>query len=161
SADAFDPDRPITRAEVAKLLTLMLARDPDRQIQVGAGNAQTFTDVTPAAWHYAYVETAARLGLVRGSDGQFRPDDPVTREELAVMIIRALGLEQAVPTADPLQLQDLNQTADWSHKAVLLALENGLMRGVSSVAFDPQGVATRAQAAAVVLRALLHAEQQP
>lgn len=152
----FEPDRSITRAEFAKLLVLMLAADPARRIGVQNAATPTFSDVAPGAWHYAYVETAYRLGLILGSGGKFRPDDPVTRQEMSVMMVRALGLEQEARAAAeaPLRFADAGQVADWARGHVAVAVQTGLLRGMTPEAFAPAGQATRAQAAVVVMRAM-------
>jgi hypothetical protein len=156
SATAFEPDRNITRAELAKLLVSMLALDPTSGVKLEAPATPSFKDVAPDAWYYIYVETAARHGLVKGSAGQFRPNDPVTRQEMAAMLLRALGLEEASQTAATnFTFSDANSIADWARGYVALAVQTGLMRGLTATEFGPEAFATRAQAAVVVLRAMI------
>ncbi len=152
----FQPDRSITRAELAKLLVQMLAQDPDRGVTVAAPAQPTFADVAADAWYYDYVETAARHGLVQGYGGRFRPDDPVTREEMTAMVLRAMGLEAAARAAAnaALPFRDADQVAEWARGYVAVASQKGLVRGVGGGAFAPAGTATRAQGAALVLRAM-------
>ncbi|WP_433944346.1 S-layer homology domain-containing protein [Paenibacillus sp. SN-8-1] len=94
-ADAFGTDDRTTRGEFATLLVkglnLPLKYDP---------NEQTFFDIVygaeSATWSFEYIETAARAGIVTGqTEGFFAPDMPITREQAAVMIARALKLKMA------------------------------------------------------------------
>ncbi|MHB9145025.1 MAG: S8 family serine peptidase [Symbiobacteriia bacterium] len=158
SPQEFQPDRTITRAELAKLLVEMVRRSrPD--VQVIGGNIPTFTDVQTEAWYYAYIETAARLGLLKGDSGKARPEASVTREEMAVMLVRAMSLESKAPQAATqiLPYSDAASVAAWAKGYVALARQLGLMQGVTQNAFEPQSSATRAQGAVVILRAM---EQQ-
>lgn len=90
SEEHFEPDRTITRAEMTKLLVQFLGYKGTKD-SVSRPNL-TFKDVANDAWYASYVAKAAELGLVEGSEGLFRPKDAITREELIVMIVRALGL---------------------------------------------------------------------
>ncbi|HZG75125.1 MAG TPA: S-layer homology domain-containing protein, partial [Paenibacillus sp.] len=82
--NAFSPDRHVTRAEFASMLTRALGLTPNAQ-------AAGFTDVTDGAWYEGAVGAAVAYGLVTGfEDGTFRPNDRVTREQMAVMLERAL-----------------------------------------------------------------------
>lgn len=152
----FQPDRPVTRSELARLLVEALAQDPERAVTLERPAAPTFTDVPEDAWYFPYVETAARRGIIKGSDGRFRPDDPVTREEMAAMILRTLGQEAAAQAAASrmLPFRDATEVAAWARGYVALALERGLLQGVDASSLAPRERATRAQAAAVVLRAM-------
>lgn len=115
----FDPDGVITRAQFAALLVRAL------------GLAETqgpspFTDVAPSAWYAWSVSTAAHEGLILGSDGQFRPDAPITRQEMAVMIKRVAGRYRLTPAGVDQALTQLNSMADgsavasWAREAVVI-----------------------------------------
>jgi len=156
SSTEFQPDRMITRAELAKLLVGMMALDPQANVPTVAPASPTFVDVSPAAWYYSVVETASALGFIKGDGGFFRPDDPVTRQEMAVMLGRALGKSYPVPagTTQALPFADASDISQWAVDGVAAAWYWGLMQGVGGNTFQPLGNATRAQAAAVVLRML-------
>ncbi len=156
SLTEFQPDRNITRAEFTKLLVSLLAQDPQRKVQIEGSWVPTFVDVGRNTWYYNYVETAARLGLIQGFGGRFRPDDSVTRQEMAVLILRALGLtEQAAALAGQnLTFSDAAGIQPWAQGYVALAVQQSLMRGVGEGRFEPTASANRAQAAVVVLRAM-------
>lgn len=152
----FQPDRPITRAELSKLLVKMIASDPLQGIKIEASPIAPFKDVGPDAWYRSVVETAARLGLVQGNEGLFRPDDLVTREEMAVMIIRTLNIQRQYPLGDagPLPFKDGKQISSWAADEVTLAWQMGLMQGINQVDFQPKGRTTRAQATVVAFRVM-------
>lgn len=153
---AFGPDRGVTRAEMAKMLVGMLGHDPGRMIDEAAPGTPTFSDVAPDAWYFKYVETAAKLGLVRGDGGRFRPDDRVRREEMAAMVVRVLGLEATAQslTGAPLGFADAADVAPWARGYVAVARDRGLIRGLTPTTFGPQAGSSRAQTAVVILRAM-------
>jgi hypothetical protein len=152
----FEPDRQITRAELAKMLVLMNMRSSVDDIAFEVPQIPTFADVGPGTWYFPYVETAAANGIVKGENGFFRPTDPVTRQELATMVVRAMGLEEK---ADLLkgrkpEFDDALDVSQWAYGYLGLALFKGLIRGVTDTTLEPLSSATRAQAAAVILRAM-------
>ncbi|WP_052380408.1 S-layer homology domain-containing protein, partial [Paenibacillus camerounensis] len=90
-AGNFAPQQTVSRAEFAAMLVRSLGLLPD-----AAADAAAFSDVPAGAWFAADAQAAAGLGLVQGyADGTFRPEAPVTREQLAVMAARALKLMQS------------------------------------------------------------------
>ncbi|KUP25331.1 hypothetical protein AWJ19_18425 [Paenibacillus sp. DMB5] len=90
-AGSFAPQQTVSRAEFAAMLVRSLGLLPD-----AAAEAAAFSDVPAGAWYAADASTAADLDLVQGyADGTFRPEAPVTREQLAVMAARALKLVQS------------------------------------------------------------------
>jgi len=156
SSEEFQPDRLITRAELAKLLVGMLALDPNTVMPGSGPSTPSFTDVSPQAWYYSVVEIASALGLIKGDAGFFRPDDPVTRQEMAIMLARALGAGYTMPAGakQSLPFSDASDIASWALDGVAAAWYWGLMQGMGDNEFQPLGNATRAQAAVVVLRML-------
>lgn len=151
----FQPDRPITRAEMAALLVQILSADPDRDTGF-TPLVGSFTDVPQNVWYFASVEKAARYGLVKGSNHRFRPNDSITREEMAVMLVNAMGLADSAKAdlAKGLAYTDASGISPWAADFVALATLKGIMRGDSAANFRPQGGATRAEAAVVMLRAM-------
>ena len=122
-------------------------------------------------WYYSAVETAAALDVFPGSSAKCRPNDAVTREEMAAMTVRALGysvLAGIIADADaqPVQSDTLGFAGLTAHIGkncpfadcttnrgyIALAYRMGIMTGVNKYNFDPKGTATREQAAAVLLR---------
>lgn len=84
----FNPDKTVTRAEMAVIVCKMLGETED------LSKADTFTDVPQEHWANAYIARAAELGIISGyGDGTFGPGDAVTYEQAVTMVVRALGLE--------------------------------------------------------------------
>jgi glucose/arabinose dehydrogenase len=84
-AELFCPTRPVTRAEMAAFLIRALDEGE-------APAAGTFSDVPPGEWYTGFVEQLAALEISVGyEDGTFRPHQPISRGEMAVLLIRALG----------------------------------------------------------------------
>ncbi len=152
----FDPDAPVTRAEFAKLLVMMLMQDARRGIRFEIPQSATFADANANAWYYPYVETAALHGIVTGDTGRFRPDDPVSRQEMAAMIVRAMGLEAKASLLKDraLKFDDAKNVAPWANGYLGLVLFKGIMRGLSDTNLGPVDKATRAQAVVMIVRTM-------
>ena len=143
----FEPDRSITRAEFATLIVKAL----NLTSSVPAG----FADVAENAWHYTYVNAAANAGLITGYDGYFRPDDVITREEMAVIIAKAYAsLGGSVSKGGIEKFSDKNEIADWAYPYVDTVTTAGLISGMTPSTFVGSANTTRAQAASVIKRLL-------
>ncbi|KUK40458.1 MAG: putative membrane protein, partial [Clostridia bacterium 62_21] len=142
----FDPGRDITRAELTGLLVRAL------DLPVGA-NGPAFKDVPRDAWYAGTTAAAVRAGLVSGyGDGTFRPVQPVTREELAVVLARALSLTSAAP--GELTFADAGDISGWARECVACTAGAGLIKGYPDGTFRPAATATRAEVAVLIYRAL-------
>ncbi|GLX67759.1 S-layer homology domain-containing protein [Paenibacillus glycanilyticus] len=155
SADLFAPNRDITRAEFAALIVKALGFATTNE------TTSSFSDVLPSSWYASYVKTAVQYGIVKGmSDGTFRPNQEITRQEMAVMLGRALALAKRQPSSaqapEATFAQDGSQIAAWAHEAVNELVAAGIMQGKSAGKFAPLDQATRAEAA-VTLKRLLQA----
>ena len=141
----FEPDRAVTRAEFAT----MIAKALDLLDKTAAG----FEDVPENAWYYSSVNAAANAGLVAGYDGWFRPDDLITREEMAVVIAKAsASLGNEAGSGGINRFADRNEISGWAYEFVDQAATAGLIRGMTADTFAPLENTTRAQAAAVIWR---------
>jgi len=81
----FNPNALMTRAQLAKVVTLAL--------KIELGGSSTFQDVPPTHWSYAYIAALAELEIVLGDNGKFKPDEPVTRAQFVAILYRALNLQ--------------------------------------------------------------------
>lgn len=153
----FRPDDPITRAELVKMV--MTARKIDTAGKCSA----TFFDVDCSAWYAPYAETAYRMAIVEGiGDRLFQPEMVVTREQLVTIIVRGMGKRWA---ATKLPWQDVSATlapyadrgdvSSFARPYLAYAISAQLISGLPDGTLRPQAVATRAEAAALVSRALL------
>ena len=142
---SFKPDGTITRAEFATLLVNAFKMSPQ--------SGKIFADTT-GHWAKDYIATAAASGLVSGYDtNTFGPDDLITREQIAVMIVKALSLTMI---SEETTFSDDSAVSGWAKDAVATAAANGLMTGYPDNTFQPLGSATRAEAVTVILSALNH-----
>jgi len=156
SSTSFAPNRSITRAELAKLLVVMLSRNSGPDTGLIAPPDPSYTDVHSNAWYYTYIEKASQLGLVQGYDGKFRPNDPVSRQEMATMFARALNLELpgGADSSSDLTYNDSSLAASWAAGYIAAVAQAELMQGKENNMFAPDENSTRAELAAVVLRAM-------
>lgn len=144
----FKPDNNITRAEFASLLVRAFALEP--------GPGKVFDD-TADHWARDAIGTASYHGLVSGySDTLFGPDDPVTREQMAVMIVKATKIE---PAESGRAFTDSAQIAAWAEEAVAKASAAELIAGYPDGTFRPKANATRAEAAVILARSMKLVEQ--
>ncbi|MGB9792266.1 MAG: S-layer homology domain-containing protein [Thermacetogeniaceae bacterium] len=154
--DAFGPDQPLTRAQFAALLVrgLGLEQQPAPQ--------PTFRDVAPDHWGYAPIEAAAKAGLVKGTgNGNFEPNRPVKREEMATVLAVILkqyglstGLTEAQASALLERYTDSSQISAWARDGMAVCIDKGIISGRPDVTLAPRDQATRAEAAVVLLKLL-------
>ena len=97
----------------------------------------------------------ADAGIITGYDGYFRPNDNITRQEMAVIIVNAYSyLGKAGANGGIDNFSDKAAIADWAKAAVDTASSVGLISGMGDGTFSPEANATRAQAASIVKRLL-------
>nr|WP_238480674.1 S8 family serine peptidase [Desulforadius tongensis] len=146
----FRPDDRLTRAQFATMLVraLKLVESP--------ADAEQFNDLPPNAWYRGAVGSAVAAGLVVGySEHTFGPDDPITREQMAVMITRAVSGGMVPYQAEDKTLErysDLEQISLWARPSVSMMVKYEILTGRAGDRFVPQGTTTRAEAAAVLSR---------
>ncbi|HLS88681.1 MAG TPA: S-layer homology domain-containing protein [Sphingobacteriaceae bacterium] len=149
---AFQPDSPVTRAQFLALMVRALG------LTGGAPAGVAFSDVPADHWAFETVSIALEKGLIEGvGNGGFDPDREITRQEMAIMLARALEWAgRAIGFGDPAaalaDLDDKDAVASWATEAVAAVKNAGLMKGRAPGQFDPDGIATRAEAATVIKR---------
>lgn len=143
----FEPDRDITRAEFATLLV--------KTLNLSSKVSSAFADLEAGAWYVPYVNAAANSGLVSGYDGYFRPNDLITREEMAVVLTKAYTfLGKTAESGGIEKFVDADQISNWARPYVDVVAAVGLMSGVTADTFAGTENSTRAQAASVFYRLL-------
>ena len=104
------------------------------------------------------VNWAAEQGVVNGyPDGTFRPEAPITRQEMATMLYRYWKLQGGKYTAKDDVLagyQDRGEVADWALEAMSWTVQSGIIVGMTPTTLNPAGGATRAQVALVLVNYL-------
>ncbi|MCK9479237.1 MAG: S-layer homology domain-containing protein [Firmicutes bacterium] len=144
----FAPEQSVTREEFIKMLVLSFNI-------LDEGAVTDFIDTSPNRWHYIYIATGERFGITSGIDRErFGVGQPITREEMAVMVWRTLKIldsdvlkkgEGAVQLFD-----DEPQISDFAHTGVAEVAKAGIINGYGDGNFYPQQVCTRAMAAQVI-----------
>ncbi|MFS0726794.1 S-layer homology domain-containing protein [Paenibacillus sp. 1P07SE] len=149
----FRPQHQVTRAEFAALLVRAL------QLPVSLETAREFSDHEVIQdWARPYIYAAVEAKLVDGyEDHTFRADQRITRSEMAVMLVRALG-ERADAAGDEasaaLRFADADQIPAWAVPYVSAAVEAGLVQGKGSQRFGPGDDTTRAESVTAILNLL-------
>lgn len=146
----FAPNANVTRAEFAALLVRALGLKEEISAK--------FVDVPSNSWFAGAVGSSAKAGLIEGfDDTSFKPNERITREQMAVMITRAMKFAGKSAAVDLKQLDkftDSNGLNVWSKAAVAEAVSAGIVNGVTETTFVPAAPATRAEAAVMLKRFL-------
>ncbi|MDI3311220.1 MAG: S-layer homology domain-containing protein [Thermoanaerobacterium sp.] len=145
----FAPDNSITRAEFASMMIRLLGiSESPYQVE--------FTDVKTGDWYANAIEAAYKAGIILGDGNTMRPDDKITREEMAAIAMRVYSKLTTYNEEDinKTSFSDDSQISDWAKAVVANASKLGIIQGEPNNLFAPKGNATRAEAAAVVYRLL-------
>ncbi|REK71176.1 S-layer homology domain-containing protein [Paenibacillus paeoniae] len=145
----INPKSSVTRAEFASIIAQVL------KLENVAKPAESFADVKPGDWYYEAVHAAYQASIVTGYEGRFHPDKPISREEMAVMIVRALKMGES--KGQP-QSADASDISAWAKPAVQVVTAAGLMTGHNGK-FNPRDKVTREMAIVVAMRAYHYPEQ--
>lgn len=130
----------IKRCEFAAMLVRMMKWDKSTA-QVSA-----FTDANTNDWFYADVNTLAERNVY--SESAFRPNDNITRREMAVMLVKALGYDELAKNEKNTVFSDVTTDAGY----IAVAYNLGIINGKSETVFDPEGSALREEGAAMMMR---------
>ena len=147
----FAPKKTTTRAQIVQILYNL-------QGEPRVYGSTPFTDLTND-WYKDAILWAYQTGVVAGTSGTtFDPDLPVTREQIAVILMeytsRVLGLKNLCTPADLSRYPDAGSVSDWAKDAMADAVALGLISGASNggqTCLEPQGSATREQVATILM----------
>ncbi|WP_278287073.1 S-layer homology domain-containing protein [Clostridium sp. AM58-1XD] len=145
----FSPDGIMTRGMFVTALGRLAGVNPDSY------QSRSFTDVKADAYYAAYVEWAAQKNIVKGTgDKLFSPDAPVTREQMAVLMVNYAGqMGYSIPTPlAAVTFADNDKISAWAAKEVAAMQRAGIVKGKDGNRFDPQASATRAEISVVLRR---------
>ena len=146
----FAPNSETTRAQLVTIL-YRLAGQPE------PGGDSGFSDVETGTWYTDAVAWAAENGIVNGvSDTEFAPGDDITREQLAAILYRYAAYQgyDVSQRADLSGFGDASSISGYAQEALSWAHAQGLVLGFEDGSLRPQGTASRAQIAAVLMRFL-------
>ncbi|MFE1243010.1 S-layer homology domain-containing protein [Fictibacillus sp. NPDC058756] len=142
----LQPDKSITRAEFTVLVVRALELKTDQQ-------GKAFTD-TQKHWAKNDINTANVLGIVSGkSDTEFKPDMKITRAEIAAIVARAFEATVTFENGTPKTFEDL-KPGHWAYNHVRMVNQVGIIKGTSETTVSPDKNANRAEATAMLKRAL-------
>lgn len=132
---SYQPDRQMSRVEFITLLNRAFAL---------TGHAKpSYTDLPSNNWAYEQVAIAVHQGYVAGyTDGTFRPNQKVTREQAAIMVAKLLKVE--TDKIEP-SFRDIHDLSKESKVAIATLVHAKVMKGMPDGTFNPQGIITRAQ----------------
>ncbi|MBQ4055309.1 MAG: S-layer homology domain-containing protein [Clostridia bacterium] len=149
SETTFDPSATLTRAMTVQILAQIAGADLTAYTQT------PFTDVPAGKWYTSSVAWANESGIATGiSDDTFGYKNPVTREQLALMICKFAEKydvynEFPTTTENADGFADADKIHDWAKEGVDWAVSCGMISGVGNGNLDPRGTATRARAAQI------------
>jgi hypothetical protein len=145
--DSFSPSAKVTRADFLKFLMSTL--------DLHADFSDNFSDVDMDAYYYDAVGAAKVLGIVYGVGGnRFEPDMPITRQDMMVIVARALQMtkSQKEGTIDDLAVYaDASLVSDYARESVAALVKAGIIQGANGQIM-PLAHTTRAEAAAIMYR---------
>lgn len=144
----FAPEAEVNRA----MLVTMLYRLEGTPT---ATTSNSFADVADNSWYTESILWASANHLVSGyGKNQFGPEDGITREQLAVVLLRYSQYKNydTSKTADLSRFADGEQISSWAAPALAWANAEGLITGRGKTTMAPQGTVTRAEAAAILMR---------
>jgi|GEM_PF-3139368 len=143
----FRPERQITRAEFLTMLVKALGMTTPKAI--------SWEDVDQH-WAKEQIQVAAQNGIVEGLSGNlFGPDQAITREQMTVMLARAMKISTATQKSS---FRDGKDISAWALNDIDAATQWKLIQGYEDSTFRPQGPATRAEAVEIIIRALTYQE---
>ncbi|MBS4030285.1 MAG: S-layer homology domain-containing protein [Clostridiales bacterium] len=143
----FEPGKAMTRGEAARLLVLAQGITP-------IYGPSVFTDVKSEDLFHPYIQAAAKAGIFAGfEDGTFRPNDRITREQMAAVLSRIKGYNGGGQNT-VLTFTDSHTIAPWALSAVQYSVGAGLFGGDDQNRFRPKDTCSRAEAAVLIHRLL-------
>lgn len=142
----FDPSANVKREEFVKMIFLATKQQQN-------SDTVNFTDVNDGAWYYPYIASGVKLGWIKGiSETQFGVGNPLTRQDMAVLIARAAGISAESSQAI---FADDNMISDYAKEAVYSLRNVGIINGDDANRFNPKAYTTRAEAAKVIYEMIM------
>ncbi len=146
SEDRFAPQNAVKRAECAAIAQRAFGLSDTAEKTI-------YGDCKSDDWFFDSVAAVSNAGYMKGADGLFRPNDPITREELAVLMVR-ICQEEVKPAEENVKFADSAEISPWAAEYVGTAAALGLVNGDENGNFNPRKTATRAETAVCIKRLL-------
>ena len=148
TGNGFEPESKMTRAMLVTVLYRMA--NPEEKV-----NNHNFADVPEGQWYSDAVAWATENNIVKGvSENKFAPDEDITREQMVLIIYRYAKMQgfDAGGASNLENFTDAKDVSDWALDAIRWAIKTKLVNGTSETTLSPKATATRAQAAAILMR---------
>jgi hypothetical protein len=152
----FRPNQPVTRAEFLK----MAMEAFDIQEETSTTTTPSFVDVEVDDWYFGYVEGAVEASLI-DTDTTFRPNQPITRQEAAKILVIAMGKKEEALNRSVEEQEgalstfvDSNAVSSWAQPYLAQAILDGIFNGFPDRTLKPHWPMRRAEAVTVISRAL-------
>jgi ACT domain-containing protein len=139
----FRPDDMVTRGELAVMLDRIMAYQDTAE--------NTYSDLEET-WYTDAILKLSAYEIMQGYNNEIRPEDPITREEAAVMLVRALKVasqDEEVPS-----FTDVDNISDWAEEAIYSLANKGLVNGFEDNSFRPQNNMSRAEFVTIINNAV-------
>ena len=143
----FEPNTTLSRGMIAQMLYALEGKP-------SISSANNFTDVSSSDWYDKAASWAQSKGIITGyEDGRFGPNDPLTREQLALILYNYAKSEGygTSAKADLSKFADGTSTSPWAQQAMSWAVGEGLLSGRGVNMLYPTGTATRAEVAQIMM----------
>lgn len=140
----FNPNGQTKRADVTVMLVKLLGLTPETN--------NKFTDVDANAYYAPYVGAASSYGIVNGSNGMFKPESVISRQDTMVMIsqiLKGLNLNVNTDTSVLTQFSDVNNISGYAQESVAILVNSGIISG-SNGKLNPTKAVTRAEMATIM-----------
>ena len=148
----FEPNKPITRGEIAAILSRIVNEKPVK--------ADNFSDITGNQYYDESIGKIAALQLMFGyEDGTFRPSAQITRQEFAVVMSRLIQIEEETEKVVPstiVAFKDNKDISIWAYKDLEKLQQIGIIKGDDKGFFNPNTKITRAETSAILERVLIY-----
>ncbi|SJZ57479.1 S-layer homology domain-containing protein [Garciella nitratireducens] len=133
----FRPNNPLTRAQTAKMIVIASGIDYESY----EGKETGFKDVAKDNWAGKYIKAAKEAGIIKGYEDQFKPNDKVTRAQIAKMISIAFNLKKS---GEPVHFKDIPNN-HWAKEYIDILSSNDIISGYENEKYGPNDSTTRAQ----------------
>ena len=141
----FYPEEQVTRAEFAK----MIVEAMNLNLIESESN---FSDVSEKEWYSKYVNTANANNIINGFENTFNPYAKLTRQDMAVIVARAVEKKGYSLSAGEFDFADKETIADYAYESVMKLSNLNIVNGYNDNTFKPQNSLSRAEAAAIIYR---------
>jgi hypothetical protein len=151
----FGPERSVTRAEIATMFAKIL------KLNLDFPGTQKFSDVKEGEWYYEYVQAIARTGLFVGDgDGSFRPNDPISRGEMAVVFAKYWEFLDIEVDDSEVVIPDVD-SSQWYSEYVYKMYNAGIVAGFEDGTYRPNDPTLREQVVGMINTLIARPEYRP